>query len=78
MVCGHGEPTAYDSLATKLAKAKIDKSSRFTDWSRRPLSERQISYALSDVTHLRVVYEKLRASSRSPDACPGSPRRWRC
>src|SRR5258708_15552656 len=60
MVCGHGEAASYESLATKLAKAKIDKSSRFTDWSRRPLSERQISYALSDVTHLRVVFEKLR------------------
>ena len=60
MVCGHGEAASYESLATKLAKAKIDKSSRFTDWSRRPLSERQISYALSDVTHLRVVYEKLK------------------
>src|SRR4029453_18404430 len=60
MVCGHGEAASYESLATKLAKAKIDKSSRFTDWSRRPLSERQISYALSDVTHLRMVYEKLR------------------
>lgn len=59
MVCGHGEAASYESLATKLAKAKIDKSSRFTDWSRRPLSERQITYALSDVTHLRVVYEKL-------------------
>jgi ribonuclease D len=61
MVCGHGEAASYESLATKLAKAKIDKSSRFTDWSRRPLSERQISYALSDVTHLRLVYEKLKA-----------------
>lgn len=60
MVCGHGEAASYESLATKLAKAKIDKSSRFTDWSRRPLSERQITYALSDVTHLRVVYEKLK------------------
>jgi ribonuclease D len=59
MVCGHGEAASYESLATKLAKARIDKSSRFTDWSRRPLSERQITYALSDVTHLRVVYEKL-------------------
>ena len=47
MVCGHGEAASYESLATKLAKAKIDKSSRFTDWSRRPLSERQIAYALS-------------------------------
>ncbi|MCA0301198.1 MAG: ribonuclease D [Proteobacteria bacterium] len=60
MVCGHGEAASYESLATKLAKAKIDKSSRFTDWSRRPLSERQITYALSDVTHLRMVYEKLK------------------
>src|SRR5437879_4370819 len=60
MVCGHGEAASYESLATKLAKARIDKSSRFTDWSRRPLSERQITYALSDVTHLRVVYEKFR------------------
>ena len=61
MVCGHGEAASYETLATKLAKARIDKSSRFTDWSRRPLSERQITYALSDVTHLRVVYEKLRS-----------------
>ena len=79
MVCGHGEAASYESLATKLAKAKIDKSSRFTDWSRRPLSERQITYALSDVTHLRVVYEKLRRQLekiRPPAA--GSPRRWRC
>ncbi|UYN97375.1 MAG: ribonuclease D [Enhydrobacter sp.] len=60
MVCGHGEAASYESLASKLAKARIDKSSRFTDWSRRPLSERQITYALSDVTHLRVVYEKLK------------------
>src|SRR5258708_27413308 len=59
MVCGHGEAASYESLATKLAKARIDKSSRFTDWSRRPLSERQITYALPDVTHLRVAYEKL-------------------
>ncbi len=59
MVCGFGEQAGYETLATQLAHAKIDKSSRFTDWSRRPLSERQIEYALSDVTHLRVVYEKL-------------------
>ena len=60
MVCGHGEAASYESLATKLAKARIDKSSRFTDWSRRPLSERQITYAIADVTHLRVVYEALK------------------
>jgi len=61
MVCGFGDQAAYDTLAAKLAKAHIDKSSRFTDWSRRPLSERQIQYAIADVTHLRVVYEKLAA-----------------
>jgi ribonuclease D len=60
MVCGHGEAASYETLATKLAKARIDKSSRFTDWARRPLSERQITYAISDVTHLRVVYEALK------------------
>ena len=61
MVCGFGDQAAYDTLAAKLAKAHIDKSSRFTDWSRRPLSERQLQYAIADVTHLRVVYEKLAA-----------------
>ncbi|MDF3073325.1 MAG: rnd [Alphaproteobacteria bacterium] len=61
MVCGFGDQAAYDTLAAKLAKAHIDKSSRFTDWSRRPLSERQLQYAIADVTHLRVVYEKLQA-----------------
>ncbi len=61
MVCGFGDQAAYDTLAAKLAKAHIDKSSRFTDWSRRPLSERQLQYAIADVTHLRVVYEKLSA-----------------
>ncbi|CAN5163255.1 ribonuclease D [soil metagenome] len=67
MVCGHGEAASYETLASKLAKAKIDKSSRFTDWSRRPLSERQITYALSDVTHLRVVYEKLQRQLEKTD-----------
>lgn len=59
MVCGFGESASYETLAAKLARATIDKSSRFTDWSHRPLSEKQLTYALSDVTHLRVVYEKL-------------------
>ncbi|TAN51645.1 MAG: ribonuclease D [Rhodospirillales bacterium] len=61
MVCGFGESVGYETLAAKLAKARIDKSLRFTDWARRPLSDRQLSYALSDVTHLRVAYEKLAA-----------------
>ena len=59
MVCGFGESASYETLAGKLANARIDKSSRFTDWSQRPLTEKQLSYALSDVTHLRVIYEKL-------------------
>ena len=62
MVCGFGDQAAYDTLAAKLAKAHIDKSSRFTDWAARPLSERQLLYAIADVTHLRVVYEKLKAN----------------
>lgn len=59
MVCGYGEQVSYESLASGLAGAKIDKSSRFTDWSRRPLSEAQLTYAAADVTHLRIVYQKL-------------------
>ncbi len=59
MVCGFGDQISYESLASNLAGAKIDKSSRFTDWARRPLSDAQIEYAASDVTHLRVAYEKL-------------------
>ena len=59
MVCGFGESVSYDQLVHQLTGARIDKSSRFTDWSRRPLSERQIEYALADVTHLRDVYQAL-------------------
>ena len=59
MVCGFGDAVSYETLASKLAKARIDKSQRFTDWSHRPLAERQLSYALADVTHLRIAYEKL-------------------
>ena len=59
MVCGFGDQIGYDRLAAQLAGAKIDKSSRFTDWARRPLTRKQLDYALSDVTHLRKVYDKL-------------------
>ena len=59
MVCGFGDSVAYETLATRLAQARIDKSMRFTDWSRRPLTPKQLTYAISDVTHLRIVYEKL-------------------
>jgi ribonuclease D len=61
MVCGYGDQVSYEQLASSLAGAKIDKSSRFTDWTRRPLSEAQIAYALADVTHLRTVHKKLAA-----------------
>ncbi|HKD47002.1 MAG TPA: ribonuclease D [Rhizomicrobium sp.] len=61
MVCGFGDAASYETLARKLAGAEIDKSARFTDWSHRPLSKRQLEYALADVTHLRVIYEKLSA-----------------
>lgn len=61
MVCGFGDSVGYETLVTKLAGARIDKSSRFTDWSRRPLTEKQLRYALADVIHLRPAYEKLRA-----------------
>jgi ribonuclease D len=59
MVCGYGDSVSYEQLVNDLAKAKVDKSSRFTDWSRRPLTEAQLTYALSDVTHLVRVYEAL-------------------
>jgi ribonuclease D len=61
MVCGFGEAASYETLARKLADVQLDKSARFTDWARRPLTKRQLEYALADVTHLRVVYEKLAA-----------------
>lgn len=59
MVCGYGEQVGYETLVRRVAKADIDKTSRFTDWSTRPLSKKQLTYALADVTHLRVVYETL-------------------
>ena len=65
MVCGFGDQVSYETLVGKLAKARIDKSSRFTDWSLRPLSPRQIDYAIADVVHLVPVYRKLAARLRS-------------
>ena len=61
MVCGYGDQIGYETLVKKVAKAELDKSSRFTDWARRPLSQKQLAYAVGDVTHLRVIYEKLSA-----------------
>ena len=61
MVCGFGDSVSYDQLVSRTKNVHIDKSSRFTDWSRRPLSEKQLEYALADVTHLRDVYLYLKA-----------------
>lgn len=61
MVCGFGEQVGYETLVKKIVKADLDKTSRFTDWSRRPLSDAQKDYALADVTHLRLIYEFLAA-----------------
>lgn len=70
MVCGYGEQVGYETLVKKIARANLDKTSRFTDWSQRPLTEAQLRYALDDVTHLRVIYEALSArlaeTGRSP------------
>ncbi len=59
MVCGFGDQVGYEALVSRLAGANLDKSQRFTDWAQRPLTERQVTYALGDVTHLRKVYRTL-------------------
>ncbi|WP_300030565.1 ribonuclease D [uncultured Roseobacter sp.] len=69
MVCGFGEQVGYETLVRRIAKKPLDKTSRFTDWSRRPLTDAQKTYALADVTHLREIYEflaeKLEETGRS-------------
>ncbi len=62
MVCGFGDSISYDQLVNRVTGEHLDKSSRFTDWTRRPLSTKQLDYALSDVTHLRDIYHHLSAS----------------
>ena len=59
MVCGYGDQVSYSELVQSICRVAIDKSSRFTDWARRPLAEAQIEYAIGDVTHLRDVYKAL-------------------
>ena len=59
MVCGFGDAASYETLARKLAKVEIDKSARYSDWSHRPLSKRQLEYAMADVTHLCTIYEAM-------------------
>lgn len=67
MVCGFGEQVGYETLVRKIAKESLDKTSRFTDWSRRPLTTAQETYALADVTHLRMIYEFLDAEVKKAD-----------
>ena len=62
MAAGFGEQIAYDALVRQMLKIELDKSSRFTDWARRPLSESQLTYAIADVTHLARLYPVLRSS----------------
>src|SRR5690606_38509186 len=64
MVCGYGDSISYEQIVERTTGASIDKSARFTDWSHRPLSSKQLEYAISDVTHLRDVY--LALSQRPP------------
>ncbi|MBL4639551.1 MAG: ribonuclease D [Kordiimonadaceae bacterium] len=59
MVCGFGDSVGYETLVTKITKAQLDKSARYTDWSKRPLSDTQLQYAVGGVTHLRKVYRRL-------------------
>ncbi len=61
MVLGHGDSISYEQLVQRITGDYLDKSHRFTDWSRRPLSKAQIAYAISDVTHLRDIYLALSA-----------------
>ncbi|QFT00338.1 Ribonuclease D [Labrenzia sp. THAF191b] len=67
MVCGFGDSISYDQLVYKVTGARIDKSSRFTDWARRPLTAKQLDYALADVTHLRDAYQFLKANLAEQD-----------
>ncbi|WP_262695264.1 ribonuclease D [Kordiimonas aquimaris] len=61
MVCGFGDSVGYETLVNKLTGGQLDKSARYTDWSKRPLSDTQLSYAIGDVTYLRDIYRKLKS-----------------
>ena len=69
MVCGFGDSVGYEPLVSQLAKKRIDKTMRFTDWGRRPLTPKQLNYALGDVTHLRIVYDKLWVAESQGKSC---------
>ncbi|NVJ99242.1 MAG: ribonuclease D [Alphaproteobacteria bacterium] len=67
MVCGFGDSVGYETLVNKITKAQLDKSARYTDWSKRPLTDTQLSYALGDVTHLRQIYRTLKVELERED-----------
>ena len=67
MVCGFGESVSYVNLVKQVTGRDLDKTSRFTDWSRRPLSQKQLTYALGDVTYLRDIYRHLKAELEATD-----------
>ncbi len=69
MVCGYGDAIGYEKLVKSISGAKIDKSSQFTNWSLRPLSDKQLHYALGDVTHLCDVYQDLRKQLKKSKRC---------
>jgi len=56
MVCGFGDQVGYETIVNTVVGAALDKMSRFADWSRRPLTQKQLEYAMADVVHLRPVY----------------------
>ncbi len=67
MVCGFGEQVSYQELVREFCKAEIDKSQRFTDWSKRPLNQKQVDYALADVAYLPEIYKKLSEKMNSKE-----------
>lgn len=70
MVCGFGDQVSYGELVQTVCRVALDKSSRFTDWARRPLSEAQVDYAIADVTWLRDIYRTLNAQLESTGRLP--------
>ncbi len=78
MVLGYGDLISYDQLVQRITGDTLDKSHRFTDWTRRPLSDAQLAYAISDVTHLRDVYWRWSTISNGAAASTGSKTKWTC
>ena len=78
MVLGYGDSISYDQLVQRITGDALDKSHRFTDWTHRPLSDAQLRYAVSDVTHLRDVYRRWSPTSISAAAPNGSRTRCGC